>query len=330
MGGVSQDDRGATRSAGLFGSAQGLLGIALVATGLFLLAGVGSYYVYAAIARKNLDQLNYSIDTTAPLPGEVVRNGFVPPKVAPAGPVPEIASQVSSRIPVGPVPVEEPAVRAALDTPADEKPLPSLPARSYESFYPGFQIHPKYWDQPLWAGTDSYSYLDTSLPDGYQSVLGQRISPPAGVAALARRINIPLLRVDSSVSDLQILDLGNSRSYETPNNVVGHIPGTANPSETGNGWYFGHLESPIRGEGSVFRRLPEIPELLRSGDPVYVNIESADGEFLYQVTTTRVVHASDLQLHTADRAEITMVTCVPRLVYDHRLVVTAKLVGIKK
>jgi LPXTG-site transpeptidase (sortase) family protein len=308
---------------------QGVVGIALVALGLVLLAVVGAYYGYAVFARAQLDELNYSIEAVAPLPSDVLRDGFAPSDVALS--VPPAASQVSSRVTADATLATKPVSRTASpDGPVDVPALPIMPASSYESLYPGFQMHPKYWDQPLWAGTDSYSYLDTSLPDGYQPVIGQRIAAPAGVAALASRIHIPLLGVDSVVNDLQILNLGDSRSYETPKNVVGHIPGTANPSETGNGWYFGHLESPLRGEGSVFGRLPEIPDLLRAGDPVYVSIESGDGDFLYQVTATKVVPQEDLRIYDADRAEITMVTCVPRLVYDHRLVVTAKLVGIKK
>ena len=330
MGGVSQDDQyNSGASVRLIRSAQGVAGIALVAVGVALLAVVGAYYGYAVFARAQLDDLNYSIETTAPLPSDLLRDGFAPPEIAPQ--VAPRASQVSSRVGVVPVPVIQPVSLTVLaDAPVDTPALPVLPSSSYESLYPGFQIHPKYWDQPLWAGTDSYSYLDTSLPDGYQPVLNQKIRPPAGVAAVANSIEIPLLGVSSTVSELQILDLGNSRSYETPKNVVGHIPSTAKPSETGNGWYFGHLESPLRGEGNVFSRLPEIPDLLRTGDPVYVSIKSADGQFLYQVTETQVVYQDDLRLHDSDNAEITLVACVPRLVYDHRLVVTAKLVGTRK
>ena len=111
---------------------------------------------------------------------------------------------------------------------------------------------------------------------------------------------------------------------------MGHIPETPNPGEGGNGWFFGHLESPFKGEGSVFRRLPEVPELLRNGDPVYVRLEREDIEFLYQVTATQVVHQSELRLYGSREATITLVSCVPRLVYDHRLLVTAKLVGVKR
>jgi LPXTG-site transpeptidase (sortase) family protein len=310
-------------------SAQGVAGVALVAVGVALLAVVGAYYGYAAFARAQLDDLNYSIETTAPLPHDLLRDGFGPSEVAP--PVAPAASQVSSRVAVSPAPEVQPVSLTALaDAPVDAPAPPVLPSSSYDSLYPGFQIHPKYWDQPLWAGTDSYSYLDTSLPDGFQPVLNQRIRPPAGVAAVANRIEIPLLGVESVVNELQILDLENSRSYETPKNVVGHIPSTANPSETGNGWYFGHLESPLRGEGNVFSQLPEIPGLLKDGDPVYVTINSGDGDFLYQVTETQVVYQDDLRLYDSDGAEITLVACVPRLVYDHRLVVTAKLVGTRK
>ena len=58
---------------------------------------------------------------------------------------------------------------------------------------------------------------------------------------------------------------------------MGRIPNTSNPGELGNGWLFGHLESPIRGEGNVFQRLPEIPALLSAGDPVYVSLLNEDG-----------------------------------------------------
>ena len=128
------------------------------------------------------------------------------------------------------------------------------------------------------------------------------------------------------MEELEIIDLGNSRSYETPDNAVGHIPGTPNPGEGGNGWFFGHLESPLRGEGNVFRRLPEIEELLRQ-DPVDIIIENDDGGFLYRVVATTVVHQDDLALYGSDGVGVTLVACVPSRVYDHRLLVTAELIA---
>ena len=172
------------------------------------------------------------------------------------------------------------------------------------------------------------------MPDGFRPVSRIEEHQLSGDNALAHRIQIPMLRVDSDVSDLAILDLGDNRAYETPDNTVGHIPGTSDPGERGNGWFFGHLESPIRGEGNIFHRLPEIPGLLRNyvetgEDPVYISLTSADGEYLYVVTATQVVPQHDLRLYDSDAATVTLVTCVPRLIYDHRLLVTARLVGIR-
>ena len=138
-----------------------------------------------------------------------------------------------------------------------------------------------------------------------------------------------MIDVDSTVDELAIIDLGDSRAYETPKNTGGHIPETVNPGQLGNGWFFGHLESPIKGEGNVFFNLPKIPGHLKNGDPVYISLMTDSGEYLYQVSATQVVHADDLALYDSDQATITLVSCVPRLVYDHRLLVTAKLVGVK-
>ena len=59
-------------------------------------------------------------------------------------------------------------------------------------------------------------------------------------------------------------------------------------------------------------------------------IVTDDGEYLYQVTETEVVHQDDLQLTETDDSTITLVTCVPRMVYDHRMLVTGKLAGVKR
>lgn len=138
-----------------------------------------------------------------------------------------------------------------------------------------------------------------------------------------------MIGLQADVSELKVLDLGDSKHYETPNNTVGHIPGTGNPGEYSNGWYFGHLQSPIRGEGNVFRSLPKISELVKDGDPIYVSLFSEDGEYLYQVVKGGVIRPSDLQITNTMDAEITLVTCYPPLVYDHRYVVKARLVAVR-
>ena len=367
------------------------VGVTLVAIGLLLLAGVGSYYGYAAYARSQLDELNFTVYEhatdlpTSPSDAALERPSAPPtsrynrtyestaddtPSGTYESTVPETPSRTyESAVPdtpsrtydfpnsnadaSGPVqnaasvsisePAEtyEPPTQDAITTdllsdphsppspaPADVKPsaTPTLP---FASVYPGVQMHPKYWAKSIWAGADPYSVQERGLPEGYRPLPSPDAALRQGTAAAALRIRIPLIGLDSEVTELRILDLGVSRQYETPNNVVGHIPKTANPGESGNGWFFGHLESPVKGEGNVFGRLPKIPGYLKYGDAVYVGIESENGDYLYQVIETRVVHQDDLRINDREGSNITLVTCVPRLTYDHRLLVTAKLVGFR-
>ncbi len=150
-----------------------------------------------------------------------------------------------------------------------------------------------------------------------------------GDKGAATRIRIPAINVDTVVHDLRVVYTNQSYAWETPKHVVGHIPTTGRPGTGGQGWYFGHLESPIRGEGNVFSRLPEIPELAK-GNPIYVFLETEGVKYVYQVYQTSVMHQDDLKITDSGERDITLVTCTPRFYYDHRLLVTAALVGVSK
>ena len=337
-----------------------IFGVGSIALGAVLLFAVGLYYGFGLYGSSQLDKLNAEIDgpvSLTELPPEVAQiHGAILPDgsfkpisrvvkdiqsfVDSGGTLIVTADESSTPVPplVRPVrtvyPDQAASVAAKVET-VIETAVPQAATidvgalvSGYNAIYPGYQIHPKNWADPLWATSDDYVFGEILRPDGYTS-----LSPDDGLARgqgpLASRISIPAIAVDSAVKDLEIIELGDSSAYETPKNIVGRIPETSNPGEQGNGWFFGHLESPIRGEGNVFARLPEIPGLLRNGDPVYVSILSDDSEYLYQVTATEVVHQDDLRLYETDSATITLVACVPRLVYDHRILVTGKLVGVK-
>ena len=202
---------------------------------------------------------------------------------------------------------------------------PRLVDAGGESLYPGIVTPYRQWADP--RGT-----LDLGQGpwlEGFTAL--EAVGQPSfhGEASLADRIIIPALGIDAIVENLEIVDLGDSRAYETPRSVVGHIPGTPNAGSHGNGWYFGHLESPLQGEGNVFRRLPRVPELLRDGEDIYVVLQSNESQYLYRVTETNLLHGDDLRLYQAGEARITLVTCQPRGRYDHRLLVTALLVGVR-
>ena len=287
-----------------------ILGMSLVAAGILLLTGSILYYAYGVEARSRLDRLNTLLPQPVTLPAEAASAGFTPVAATSEGDAPAV--DLPSR-------AEETEVSERIEE-------QSSVVVGYAASFPGMYIHPKYWAQPLLAGTDPRP--TKGLPDGYTALSADE-GRSAASAAIATRIRIPVIGVDSTVNQLAIIDLGDSRAYETPKNTVGHIPETVDPGEVGNGWFFGHLESPIKGEGNVFFRLPKIPEHLKNGDPVYVSLETDEGEYLYQVSATQVVHQNNLTLYDSDGATITLVSCVPRLVYDHRLLVTAKLVGIR-
>ncbi|MDA1188601.1 MAG: sortase [Chloroflexi bacterium] len=219
------------------------------------------------------------------------------------------------------------SVPTGSDTQASSLSNNTLAAR-YQAALPGSDVSPKYWSNPLWTGSDVRQ--SDGLPEGFRRA--DSYIPEAHIRA--DRIAIPSIGVASEIRELAVIDLGDSQAYETPKFVVGHIPETPNAGEQGNGWYFGHLESPIQGEGNVFRSLPRLAEQLRryvqtGEDPVYVTLSSGEREFLYQVVSTEIVHRDDLRLYDSDATTITLVTCYPRWVYDQRVLVTAKLVGVK-
>ncbi len=329
-----------------------LLGVALIVVGALMLVAGGGYYAYSANARSQLDHLNFTVADAVlavPAPSARADAARLQPNVALQSPPlaqPQIAAQALDRSPAQSADAATAASQAPIPAAADpEAPPPNstaqqsaarapLPPSSYAALYPATQIHPKFWGNPLWADSEPYLYAAANpapaLPPGFRALSATEDALPPGEGAFTTRMTIPAIGVDSDITELAILNIGSANAaYETPAHLVGHIPQSPNPGELGNAWYFGHLESPIRGEGSVFKRLPEIPALLRDGDDVFIQLATQDGNtYLYKVSETEVMHQDDLRMYTADAARITLVACVPRLVYDHRILVTADLVGV--
>ena len=264
-----------------------LLGVALLGVGVVLLGVAGAYYGYGYFASHSLNRLVYQ----AQVETESTSEGTLG------------MSSVSS-------------LEGAAETVAGRPPA------AY-ALYPGGLIPVRRWADP--RGTQAWG--QGSLLDGFTSVQQLGDSLVEGKASTVHRIAIPALDIKAEVEELRVVDLLDSRAYETPKFTVGHIPTTPNPGTTGNGWFFGHLESPLQGEGNIFSRLPEIPALLRSGEDVYIVVESEARQFLYQVTETDLIHEDDLTLYDTGDSRLTLVTCFPRLKYDHRLLITAKLAG---
>lgn len=193
------------------------------------------------------------------------------------------------------------------------------------SLFPGKAVTADSWDN-LYGYEPAY-LREQALLRGF-SPIGETGVTLADIPP-STRILVPAIGVDSTVSELAILDLGDSRTYESPDNTVGHIPESANAGETGTSWFFGHTESPISREGSVFFNLQKVPEKLRNGEDVFIITDNGINQFLYRATSSRVVHQDDLRLDASPKADIKLVSSVPRFVYDYRLVVSGELIALR-
>ena len=168
--------------------------------------------------------------------------------------------------------------------------------------------------------------LYEKLPDSFKIYKKPFINLPK--TAIPTKIIISEIGLYSKVADLDIIDLDSSSSYETPKNIVGHIPESVNPGGIGKSWYFGHLESFIRKEGNVFHMLPKIPELLKQDPSLFVHISTDKKTYVYQIYKTEVIPKEELYLDLkSDTPEAILVTCVPSFLYHSRLLVYSKLVG---
>jgi len=338
-------------------------GIFIFVFGAMLLATSGAYYGYAAKAHADLDSLNVTLPETAAKIGaglgsqSSVAEAFVDPgqggvyslstsgdskgqssnqtvtaAVQATGVAPGGASAGSSEDSSGPKVIVGVASAEPGEDPVSasgpSNPRLVLPASviSGQQLFPGESLQASFWSNPL--SFESASYRERILLQGFNAVdLDQGLALNSGSAAT--RLIIPSIDVDTGIDELAILDLGGSRAYETPTNTVGHIPETANAGEAGSGWFFGHTESPIQGEGSVFLNLSKIPGMLQNGEDVFVVTSNGEHQYLYRITSSRVVPQEEMMLHDTGQATLHLVSCVPRLVYDHRLIVSGELIGVK-
>lgn len=276
-------------------SRSGLAAYAAVILGITLLVGSG-FYVYARI-QSGMDAIKFSYSV----------------------PVETMGTHLGRT-----------AGRNTTQAVNGSKPIPfelkAPDVAKFANLYPGDQLNPMYWSEPEWAGSESYG--GPTIPDDFVPVVSTDLFRDFLPSADATRIRIPSLNIDSKVAELEIVDLGNQRAYQTPDNTVGHIPETSAPGQQGSGWFFAHLQSPIEGGSSIFRHLPEVTELIKK-DPVDVYLETDDAEFVYRVTSTKQVHRADLQLTSSEDAQIRLVTCWPPLVYDQRILVDATLIAYR-
>ena len=303
------------------------MGLALALLGLLLLGAEGAYLVAVEYSRGQVGDV--VVTTPLGLP-QSQAPAVSQPTGAAVAPESNTSQETAA---VGPVQLRVPQRTVASTTPT----APSTQDATASTTPDASTAPATRGGYTSLAGTSSYSDVWDEAAGEFPVDLTAIAGAFSGVewgslpkqAAPPTRLRIPALGLDARVEGLRILDLGDSRAYETPVRVVGHIPESAAPGALGNVWLFGHLESPIRGEGSIFRDLPKVHDLLQDGQAVYVIMDSADGSFLYQVREFRKVPVEEMALQRTDEPLLTMVTCWPRFKYDERILVTAELVGVR-
>ncbi len=141
-----------------------------------------------------------------------------------------------------------------------------------------------------------FVWIDALAFDHVERGRSIAISSAAPNLALANasslgRLEIPRLGVSAVVLE--------GTSGKTLRRAVGHIAGTGLPGRPGNVGIAGHRDT-------FFRPLRNI----RRKDIILLN--TANGEFRYEVLSTRVVSPSQVEVLEAGKSEIlTLVTCFP-------------------
>ncbi len=330
-------------------------GVAMLSVGLVFILGFGSLYMIGLISESNLDGLNAVLSepptshqvksgdsnvgfaTTTP---SMVTTHKAPPKKLPSYQKFEVNNrnantQVNHSVDNNKSQKSSENLPIQLNNSPDMNSIPkelmNNSAQSIESFnkliagYSSIQlvknIHPKDWGNPIW------SEVDVFVPYESNGILQNQENELLSGPALS--MQIPLIGVDSNILNLSIIEENGIKSYESPKNIVGRIPTDDKFKTSVPGWFFGHLESPIKGEGNVFHNLPQVAQHLRNGDPVYIHIKNENREFIYQAHESQVVHKSKMKLYDLGIESIMLVTCANRPYYDYRQMVKAHLIDIK-
>ena len=304
------------------GSAPGMLGgrrlgIAMLAGGALLLVVAGGFFGYQAYIDERYETVVVTTPPTLPSQEDLAQLTLPPVDAIPT--VAPVAVDTTTGDSTTPATVEP----AAATTPSESSGL-AASAATLGEVYGGWDAAPQDWANPFWAPErGAPAYTSTFLP------VSELDLPESGLAP-ADLVRIPIIGLEAKTIELGVIvtDEGH-RKYESPIFEVGIIPGHTTPGERGNTWLFGHLESPLKDEGAVFRDLPKLHDFLRNGEAVYVIVDSADGSFLYQATEFRIMRAEDVTFWGSEGRTATLVCSWPRFIYNERVVVTTELVGAR-
>lgn len=172
-----------------------------------------------------------------------------------------------------------------------------------------------------------------TLPDGaYDETvkelgftpLNQSDAKPLGTLEPAHRVIVPELGINVTMNQISL----------TGASIVNEVDGIdpveyealqANPGERGAIWLFGAADKGA----DAFDSLNNAAGLLTEGKDLLIYVNSGARIYLYGATHTDVIPADDLRLSSTDRATIHLAVPTPAGLYDHFLVLSGELVGVK-
>ncbi|MDO8533065.1 MAG: sortase [Dehalococcoidia bacterium] len=280
------------------------VGMGLVITGGLLMLVVGGYYGLAAYAYTQLTGLSA---TSAP---DAVERGL--PEGWQTVEVSRLPGDSASETPKAGALAKD--GKSALDGPAVDL-YPAGVAAATASLVPSAEA--------------ARANAPARQAGGLRPVKLDDLPRTVGETPPARRIQIPSIGVDSKVVELNTVWNNGILEWETPKWAVGHHNGTANPGERNNMVLSGHISSPLLREGEVFKRLPEIPKLLDSGQIVDIIVFTDDTRFLYRVVRWELVKPEQLDVFArTEEPVVTLITCYPDYAYWDRLIITGRLVAM--
>lgn len=155
--------------------------------------------------------------------------------------------------------------------------------------------------------------------------LGPSDAHPLGSLPQAKRVIVPELGINVRTSQTGLSGPSVLDAAENKDRVdLGVVQ--ANPGERGALWFFGEAG---QGGANNFGGLEDAAEFLVEGEDILIFVDNGDQVFLYAGTHTDVFPTGDLRLSGTNRSTIHLTVPVPSGLYDHFLVLSGELVGVK-
>ncbi len=297
-----------------------VVGILVASIGLALIAFSGGYFALSAYGASSLDELTVTQDESGLTQEDLTRD------LSAEDVAPKRAFTSSDVAPfIWPAVTPEAAKPLIMDE-VREDDTPEASDAADVSAYDDYGILQDFSHYRAEAGVET---LSLPLKTGFRLTTPEDLVQTHGKEPRPTRILIPAINLDSHVVDLDIIFDGEEAEWQTADHAVGFHIRSATPGEIGNTVMSGHVNSPFRGEGSIFRRLDEVAPMLRRGEIVDIIVVAESNVFLYRGTDTTVVLPEDVDVfEPVDKPTLSLVTCAPATTYSHRFIVNAVLVGI--